>query len=96
MPLKELGTSLNFGATIGTYFGTDVVNEAYANTRGWGNYWLAGVTLPYQINKPSVLSLGWAYTDGNSSYTKEPGFPKQKNTEAVGRGVLSISYAWTF
>jgi hypothetical protein len=96
VPLKDIGTGLNFNAKLGTYFGTDEVNGSNPNTRGWGNYWLAGVTLPFQINKPSVLSVGWAYTDGNDAYTKQPGFAKEKNTEAVGRGVLSVSYAWTF
>jgi hypothetical protein len=96
VPVKEIGTGLNFAAKVGTYFGTDEVNGTNPNTRAWGNYWLAGVTLPFQINKASVLSVGWAYTDGTDAYTKTPGFAKQKNTEAVGRGVFTASYAWTF
>jgi hypothetical protein len=96
VPLKEIGTGLNFAGKLGTYFGSDEVNGSTPNTRAWGNYWLAGVTLPFQINKPSVFSIGWAYTEGSDSYYKQSGFGKQKNTEAVGRGVFSASYAWTF
>jgi uncharacterized protein (TIGR02001 family) len=78
VPLKDFGTGLNFAAKLGTYFGTDEVKGSNPNTRAWGNYWLAGVTLPFQINKPSVLSIGWAYTDGSDSYFKQSGSARQK------------------
>ena len=96
VPIKDISSSLNFAAKLGTYYGTDEVKGSNPNTRAWGDYWLAGVTLPFQISKPAVLSIGYAYTEGFDAYIKQPGSPKAKNTEAVGRNVLSVSFAWTF
>jgi len=100
VPLKQLGTELDFLGTVGTYLGTDVANTgSVANapdTRTWGNYWLMGVTVPFQLNSSTKVSVGWAYTDGTDSYFKTGRQAKVANTEAVGRGVATVSLAWTF
>ena len=100
VPLKQLGTELDFLGTVGTYKGTDVVNNGSAvnppATKAWGNYWLAGVTLPFQLNSATKLSVGWAYTAGSGAYFKTDHQPKVTNTEAVGRGVATVSLAFTF
>ena len=65
-------------------------------TKAWGNYWLAGVTVPFQLNSSTKLSVGWAYTEGSDAFFKTDRQPRVTNTEAVGRGVATVSLAWTF
>ncbi len=40
--------------------------------------------------------MGWAYTQGSSAYFKQKGFKRVKNTEAQGKGVVSVglTYSW--
>jgi hypothetical protein len=40
--------------------------------------------------------LGVAYTKGTGNYFKTSGSPKQQNAAAVGRGVGTLSYSYTF
>ncbi|MDB6168983.1 MAG: hypothetical protein JWM88_1847 [Verrucomicrobia bacterium] len=96
VPLKDAGTELDFTATIGTYKWTDAVESATPSYKNWGNYWLVGVAAPFQLTKSSKLTLGVAYTKGSDNYFKQTGFPKSQNTGAVGRGVITVSYAVTF
>ena len=94
--MKDLGTEIAF---LGTY-GTFKANNAFENTspamKNWGSYWLVGITLPFQINKESKLSIGWAYTEGRDNFLKQGSAPKFVNGGAVGRGVATVSYAFTF
>lgn len=96
VPLKEIGTELDFTATWGTYLVKDAANHASPKFKAWGDYWLLGVALPFQITKESKLSVGFAYTKGSDAFFKQTGSPKASNTSAVGRGVLTLSYAYTF
>jgi uncharacterized protein (TIGR02001 family) len=95
-PLKDAGTELDFGATVGTYEWTDAAADASAAVKNWGNYWLLGVSLPFQVNKESKLTVGWAYTEGSGNYLKQGSTPKVSNRAATGRGVFTLSYAYTF
>ena len=47
-----------------------------------------GVASPFQITKESKLTLGFAYTEGTSAYTKQGSAAKAVNSFAVGRGVV--------
>jgi uncharacterized protein (TIGR02001 family) len=96
VPLKDLGSELSFLGTYGTLKATDALAETNPPAKNWGDYWLAGVTLPFQINKESKLSLGWAYTRGSENFLKQGSAPKVENPAAVGRGVLSVAYAISF
>jgi uncharacterized protein (TIGR02001 family) len=96
IPLKDAGTEIDFLGTYGTFKATDAFESTTPAMKNWGNYWLAGITLPFQINKSSKLSIGWAYTKGSDNYLKQGTAPKAANTGAVGRGVATISYAFTF
>jgi uncharacterized protein (TIGR02001 family) len=98
VPLKSVGSELDFTGTDGTYHGTNGVNvpSGTQKFKTWGDYWLAGVSAPIQINKASKLVVGWAYTKGSDSDIKQGFHAKIPNPAAVGRGVLSLSYAWTF
>jgi uncharacterized protein (TIGR02001 family) len=96
LPLRELGTELDFAATYGEYMQKDVARNAQPAVKAWGEYWSAGVTMPYQITKNSKLTIGLAYAKGEDAFVKWGSTPKFTNSLAMGRGVFSASYAWTF
>ena len=96
VPMKELGTEIAFLGTYGTFKAKNAFENTSPAMKNTGNYWLVGVTLPFQINKESKLSLGWAYTEGRDNFLKQGSAPKSVNTAAVGRGVATVSYAFTF
>jgi hypothetical protein len=52
--------------------------------------------LPFQLSKESKLVVGYAYNKGDSAYVKVGKGPKSSNTTAVGRGVISVSYSYSF
>ncbi len=64
--------------------------------KNWGDYWSLGVSLPFVVTKESKLTVGWAYTEGRDNFLKQGPSPKAANPAAVGRGVFTVSYAWTF
>ena len=96
VPLPDLGTELDFNATAGTYYQGNVVNDAAPKVKNWGNYWLLGVSVPVTLSKAARLNFGFAYTQGSANYYKQGSAPKWANTAAVGRGVFSVSCAFTF
>jgi uncharacterized protein (TIGR02001 family) len=96
VPVKDLGSELDFTGTIGNYFLHDAVNFASPRVKSVGNYWLLGVSAPYTINKATKLTVGWAYTQGVGAYAKQGTLPRADNPQAVGRGVVSASLSYTF
>lgn len=96
VPLKDAGTEIDFLGQVGTFKADDFAENTTPAVKNWGNYWLAGITLPFQINKNTKLSIGWAYTKGTDNYLKQGSAPKALNSGAVGRGVGTISYSITF
>lgn len=96
VPLKDAGTELDFTATVGTFKWTDAFENSTPSYKNYGDYWLVGVAAPFQITKSGKLTVGLAYTKGSNNFIKQEGSPKFENTAAVGRGVLTVSYAITF
>jgi hypothetical protein len=96
LPLKTIGTELDFNASVGTYKWRSAVAEASPAVKGWGGYWLIGVTAPYQIAANAKIALGFVYTRGSGNYFKQAALPKSANTAAGGRGVVTVSYAVTY
>lgn len=96
VPLKDMGTELDFSATYGTYKWDEYAKDSIPSTKAWGDYWSLGVALPFQLNPQSKLVVGFAYTKGDSAYVKVGSRPKFSNTTAVGRGVVSVSYSYSF
>lgn len=96
LPLKSLGTELAFLGQVGTFKWDNAWENTSPAMKNWGDYYLVGVTLPYQITSNSKLSIGLAYTKGESNFLKQGTTPKYENTAAVGRGVVTVSYALTF
>ena len=96
VPLKDIGSELDFTATYGSYKWKDFANDASPRVKAWGQYWLFGVAAPFQITPKSKLTLGFAYTEGKKAYTKAGNFGKTPNSLAIGRGVVTVSYAYAF
>jgi hypothetical protein len=96
LPLKALGTELDWNATAGTFIVRDAANGANPAVKNWGNYYLLGVSAPFAISYASKLILGVAYTKGSGNFLKAGSTPKVENTAAVGRGIVTINYSYTF
>lgn len=96
VPLKDIGSELDFTATVGTYKWKEFANDSTPSVKAWGDYWLVGVAMPFQLSSASKLTIGFAYTEGTQAYTKAGSFPKSVNGAAVGRGVVTLSYSHSF
>lgn len=96
VPLPDAGTELDFVATVGTFKWTDYAPDTSPDIKNWGDYWLVGVSLPFQITKESKLTVGVAYTEGSNNYLKQGTDHRTENSAAVGRGVVTVSYGYTF
>src|SRR5688572_18509769 len=96
LPLKEIGSELDFTATYGGYEWREAANDASPDVKATGQYWLFGVAAPFQLTPKSKLTIGIAYTEGRKAYTKAGESGKIPNSLAVGRGVGTISYTMTF
>lgn len=96
VPLASFGTELAFNATVGTFLWRDAWERTEPAVKNWGDYWLAGVTLPYQISFQSRVAVGLAYSKGTGNYLKHGSAPKYVNPAAVGRGIVTVSYSRTF
>jgi uncharacterized protein (TIGR02001 family) len=96
VPLTGLGTEVDFTAVAGTFAQRDVVNGAAPKVKNWGDYWLVGVAAPFAVSRSSKLTVGLAYTAGSGNYLKRGDAPRTKNPAAVGRGVLTVGYTWTY
>jgi uncharacterized protein (TIGR02001 family) len=97
LPLKDAGTELDFTGTVGGYKWAKAAENTSPDLKNYGNYWLVGVSAPFQIVKDTQkLVIGWAYTKGSDNFTKQGSAPKTATSAAVGRGVVTVSYAITF
>jgi len=96
VPLKDLGTELDFTGTYGTFKWDEAAVDASPAIKNWGDYYLIGVAAPFQVTKNSKFTAGFAYTKGSNNYFKQGTDHKAVNTAAVGRGVITLSYAITF
>ncbi len=95
VPLTSLGTEVGFAATVGTYKWNSVTADASPREKNWGDYWSAGVTLPFQVSARSSVGLAVAYAEGRNNFYKQGTDPKQPNEDAVGRVVVTLSYTVT-
>ena len=96
VPLKEIGSELDWTATAGTFILRDAAKNADPRVKNWGNYYLIGVSMPFALTKESKLTIGLAYTKGSDNFIKQGSAPRVENTAAVGRGVVTLSYSYTF
>jgi hypothetical protein len=96
IPLKDANTELDFTATFGTFKWTEAFENTSPAAKNWGNYYLVGVAAPFQVSANSKLTVGLAYTKGSDNFVKIGTDAKFENSAAVGRGVITVSYAITF
>jgi uncharacterized protein (TIGR02001 family) len=96
LPLARIGSELNFAATWGSFLIKDASRNSDPRTKAWGDYWLAGVSMPFQVSSNGNLLFGIAYTQGRDAFVKQGSAPKSPNTLAVGRGVVTLSYSHSF
>lgn len=96
VPMSDAGTELDFAATVGTFKWTDAAENTTPSLKNWGDYWQVGVSAPFKIGKNAKFVIGFAYAKGSNNYVKQGSAPRAENTAAVGRGVLTLSYSFTF
>ena len=96
VPLKEIGSEFDFSATIGSYKWSEAAENTAPDVKNWGDYWLVGVSVPYELTKTAKVSLGYAYTKGSNNYYKTGPAGKTANPTAVSRGVVTLSATISF
>jgi uncharacterized protein (TIGR02001 family) len=96
LPLQSLGSELDFTATAGTFKLKDAADATSPAVKSWGDYWLLGVAMPFQVNATTKITLGYAYTEGRNAYTKQGALGRSPNSLAIGRGVVTVSAAFSF
>lgn len=96
LPLKDIGSELDFTGQVGTYYLREAVNGSTPATKAWADYWLVGVSMPFQVTPKGKVILGFAYSEGRNAFAKQGSLPKSENTLAVGRGVVTLSYSHSF
>lgn len=96
LPLTSIGSELDFTATIGDFIWKSYAENTTPDIKNWGEYWLIGVSAPFQLTTKSKLTIGLAYTKGWGNYLKQPGSAAVQNPAAVEKVVFSLSYAYTF
>jgi hypothetical protein len=94
IPVKPLGIDLEFSARAGTYKWLDIAPSTKITETG--NYWSAGVAIPYSFSDSLKLTVGWLYTSGFDNYHKTGQANKIINPGAVGRGVFSAGLSYSF
>lgn len=96
LPLKKFGTELDFIGTVGSFLHREAVNHAQPTVKAWGDYWLLGVSVPFQFSAADRLVIGWSYTAARNAYAKQGDSPKVPHRLAAGRGVVTLSYSHRF
>lgn len=70
LPIKQIGTSLDFAVTYGFSPNTGRFNSGVANNTYWG----AGVTVPYQLAANTKITGGLQYADADGANATQAGF----------------------
>jgi len=96
VPLPDIKSELDFTGTYGTFKWTDAFADTSPKAKNWGDYYLVGVAMPFQVSTGAKLTVGVAYTKGSNNFVKIGTDHKFVNTAAVGRTVFTLSYAITF
>ncbi len=95
-PLTRIGSELDFTAEIGSFEWRDAVKGASPATKQSGDYWSAGVAMPYQVTSNGTVTLGFAYVKGTGHSLKSGTAPRRENPAAMGRGVVSLSFSLSY
>jgi len=93
IPIKPLDIELS--ALFGSFDQSNTTNEP-VKVRNKGDYFQAGISIPYEFSSKSKLIFGWCYTKGMNNYTQKVGGVKESNPDAVGCGVFQLSFSQSF
>ena len=97
VPLKDAGTELDFAGTVGTYKWTAAAADSSPDVKNWGNYWLLGVSMPFQIVEGHPETHPRLGLHQRWRQLPQAGLrPASPQYRRVGRGVVTVSYAITF
>lgn len=95
-PLSDLGSELDFTASVGSYKWRDASRGAAPAVTSWGDYWLVGISAPFQVSPRAKVVAGFTYTEGRDAFTRQGNARKRSNPAAASRGVVTLSYAYSF
>lgn len=95
-PLAAIASELDFTATIGTFKLTDYAPNNTPDIKNWGDYYLFGVAMPFQVSKTSKITVGWSYSAGSNNFLKQGSSGKTVNSAAIGRGAVTVGYTITY
>jgi len=89
---------IELSALIGTYDWSDSVAGETTKYGLKGNYWQAGIAIPFEFSENSKLTVGWYYAKGlnNKSYWTEDGSKIIETNPDIGRGVFNVSFSQSF
>jgi uncharacterized protein (TIGR02001 family) len=96
VPLAAIASELSFTATVGTFKLTDYAPNNTPNIKNWGDYYLLGLAMPFQVSKTSKITVGWSYSAGSNNFLKQGSQGKTVNTAAIGRGFATVGYTITY
>jgi hypothetical protein len=96
LPLKHLGTELDFAATAGTFEGNNIRRRNSPVRKNSGDYWSLGVSLPVQVSLSSKVVLGFTYSEGHHNYFQATGSSRETNPDAGRHAAVSLSYTLTY
>ena len=95
IPLQHLGFDVELSALVGRCGWSEAEVNANLKVANNGNYWQAGVAIPYEFSKKSKLVVGWHYVEGFNNHFYVGG-ERIPNYDAVGRGVFNVSFSTRF
>ncbi len=95
-PLTRIGSELDFTAEIGSFEWRDAVKGTSPATKQSGDYWSAGVAMPYQVTSNGTVTLGFAYVKGTGHSLKSGAGQRRPNPAAMGRGVVSLLFSLSY
>ena len=93
LPLKSLGTELDFAATAGTFKTTDTAADVTPAVKNWGDYWTIGVAAPVQVSMRSKVTLAVTYSEGRNNFFKEGTLPRVANEGAHAQTSVTLTYS---
>jgi len=96
LPLKEIGSELDFYAAVGEYTWDASVARSQPRTRARGRYGSFTATLPFQISARSKIVASIGYVAGWDATLRAGGGPRVSNALAARRVVATLGYAVTF
>lgn len=96
IPIKSLNNEMKLFALIGRYDMSDFYDVPYIKIRNKGDYFQVGVAIPYEFSKKSKLDIAWYIAKGTNNFIQRGAGIRESNPHAVGRGVLSLSYSYSF